>query len=108
MKKILIFLVIALLSTSAFANPKIGQRFYLKYLKEDFGYSGKELADQHIQAEWKKIFENDGKEFITTYSKKHPKAAEFLNSEKFKKIQEHIKDFVIEYASDSGKIPSCK
>ena len=100
------FLVSAILTTSAIADSAKGQKLYLKYLKKTVGYNGAKFAAKHTQDEWEELFENGGegfkKEFGTT-----DKAKKFFEGKKFEKIMPHIKDFVIEYASDSGNVPSC-
>lgn len=112
MKKILtmafaILIGMSFITTSAFADPAKGQRYYLKFMKETIGKNGAEFSASHTQAQWEKLFENDASEFIEVYSKKYPKAADFLKGKKFKKFMPHIKDFVIHYASDSGNVPAC-
>lgn len=112
MKKILamafaILIGMSFLTTSAFADPAKGQRYYLKFMKDSTGVDGAKFSAFHTQAEWEKLFDEDAAEFIEVYSKKYPKAADFLKGKKFKKFMPHIKDFVIHYASDSGNVPSC-
>jgi len=94
--------------TSVFADAAMGQKYYLKTMKPKTGYNGTKFAGLHTQEEWRKLFSNDGAGFIEEFSKKHPELEGFLKSEKFKgKIMEHIRDFAIEYAKDSGNVPSC-
>ena len=87
-------------STTATANVKKGQKIFLKKLKSPCDMSGSKFAHTHTQDEWEKIYEA-GK-FATEVKKVCPK---------LKKVKEkyvpHLYDFVYEYASDSGNIPSC-
>jgi hypothetical protein len=102
------FMMVGMMSSSAFADAAKGQKYYLKFLKKKSGINGAKFAVQHTQAEWKALFENDGEKFIAEYSSKYPKLKDFFNSDKFKKkYMKHIRDFAIEYASDSGNVPSC-
>ncbi len=112
MKKLLVlfissFLLVGVISSSAYADAAKGQKYYLKFFKKQTGMTGAKFATQHTQAEWKDLFASDGAKFKTVYSEKFPSMKEFLNGEKFDKYMEHIKDFCVEYASDSGNVPSC-
>ena len=102
------FLLVGIMSNSAFADATKGQKYYLKFLKKKTGMNGAKFAEQHTQAVWKVYFANGGEKFITEYSVKFPKASKFFTNKKFKtKYMKHIADFCIEYASDSGNVPSC-
>ncbi|MEA2048553.1 MAG: cytochrome C [Campylobacterota bacterium] len=89
----------ALLSTTASADVKKGQKIYLKKLKAPCGFSGAKFAHKHTQDEWESI--KEAGKFAEEVQKICPKA----------KIKEKyvpdVYDFVYEYASDSGNIPSC-
>ena len=112
MKRLVTFVLAAMLGlslavTTASADPAKGQRYYLKFMKKATGVNGAKFATQHTQAEWKALFAGDASAFIKEYSAKYPDAEKFLNGKKFKKFMPDIKDFAIEYASDSGNVPSC-
>jgi len=107
MKKLMLVLFGMMLSFNAFADSDKGQKYYLKYLRPYFEYNGQEFAAQHLKIEWKRYFKGNAAKFIKKYSKKHPKAKEFLESEKFQKMAPHLKDFAVKYAADSGELPSC-
>jgi len=113
MKKILSillagFLLVGMMSSSALADAAKGQKYYLKFFKKKTGLNGAKFATQHTQDEWKVLFANDAEKFIAEYSKKYPKMEKFLTGDKFKsKYSKHIADFCVEYASDSGNVPSC-
>ena len=98
---------IGLSSGMVMADADKGQKYYLKYLRPHFGYNGQVFAQQHVKVEWKALFRKDAKKFIKKFSKKHPQAAAFLQSEKFQKIAPDVKDFAIKYAADSGELPNC-
>jgi len=88
-----------LFSTEVSADIKKGQKIFLKKLKAPCGFNGAKFALKHTQDEWEAIkgagkFEAETKKFC-------PKA-------KMKaKYVPDVYDFVYEYASDSGKVPSC-
>jgi len=89
-----------MLSSTAIADVKKGQKLYLKKLKAPCGISGAKFAHKHTQDEWENIYEA-GK-FADEVKKICPKV---------KKVKEkyvpHVYDFAYEYAKDSGNVPSC-
>lgn len=89
------------------ADVNKGKRFYLKHLKSKVDMSGADFAALHTCREWEMLFRNDGERFIAEFSTHYPKYEPFFRSERFKKKMPDLADFVIEYASDSGKTPSC-
>ncbi|MDD2384121.1 MAG: hypothetical protein PHN18_08020 [Sulfurospirillaceae bacterium] len=101
------FFVLGLMSTNAMADAAKGQKYYLKYMKNDSGMNGAKFATQHTQAEWKALFAGKGEKFIAEYSAKIPGLKAFLEGDKFAKFMPDIRDFCVEYASDSGNVPSC-
>ncbi|OSM02312.1 hypothetical protein [Magnetofaba australis] len=109
MKKIaLVLMALSLLGAApnAFADPAKGGKYYLKIFKPKTGYNGTKFASMHTRDEWKRLFDNDGYGFIAEFGAKHPSLKKFLYSDQFKiKLMPHIRDFAIEYASDSGNVP---
>lgn len=101
------FFIVGLMSTNALADAAKGQKYYLKYMKNDSGLNGAKFASQHTQAEWKALFDGKAEKFVAKYSAKYPSLDGFLKSDKFEKFMPDIKDFCIEFASDSGNVPSC-
>jgi len=89
-----------LLSSTASADVKKGQKIYLKKLKAPCNIGGATFAQRHTQDQWEAIYEA-GK-FADEVKKICPKV---------KKIKEKyipdVYDFVYEYASDSGNVPAC-
>ncbi len=109
MKKLLGAIFIAILglsfvSTSAFADAAKGQKLYVKKLKKACKKSGIDnggvLAKKHTQAEWKAA--NDAGKLNAEIKKFCPKAKDLK-----KKYLKHIYDFLYNFASDSGNVPSC-
>ncbi len=99
--------LIGLLNVSAVADIKKGQKHYLKTFKSKFKMNGVKFATLHTQDEWRELFENNGEGFIREFSERYPKAQKLLSNPKsWNKIQ-HVRDFAIEYANDSGNVPSC-
>lgn len=99
--------MIMLVGTTLMADVSKGKRYYMKNFRQKFKMSGFEFVQLHTQAEWKALFKDDAKGFIAEFSQKYPKYEAFLRHPKRHKKLQHIGDFTMAYASDSGKIPSC-
>ena len=102
-------LLVALLLGSALSSPlsadiKKGQKAYLKQCKKCHG-NGTKGAAMKTQDEWQSAFSNENAGFKEWH--KGTKGEKYANGKKFKKYSEHLKDFLHEYGSDSGNVPSC-
>ena len=95
------------LASSAGADINKGKRYYMKNFKQKFKMNGLDFVQLHTQAEWRALFKDEGRGFIIEFSKKYPKREKYLNDPKTWKKLQHVGDFAIEYASDSGNTPSC-
>ena len=95
---------LGLFAVNADANIKKGQKAYLKKCKKCHG-NGTKGAAMKTQDEWEEAFEDDAAIFKEWH--KGTKAEKFVNGKKFKKIAPNLKDFLYEYGSDSGNVPSC-
>ncbi len=91
---------LAVLSTSASADVKKGQKIFLKKLKAPCGFNGAKFARLHTQDEWEAI-KGAGK-FKAETLRICPKAKKMKE-----KYVPDVYDFVYEYAKDSGRVPSC-
>jgi len=107
MKIFVVIILTFLLASSLVADVEKGKRYYMKNFKQKFKINGLDFVQLHTQAEWHALFEDKGKNFIVIFSKKYPKQKKFLNDPKTWKKLQHVRDFAIEYANDSGKVPSC-
>ena len=101
--------LVALLLGSALSSPlsadiKKGQKAYLKQCKKCHG-NGTKGAAMKTQDEWESAFINENAGFKKWH--KGTKGEKYANGKKFKKYSEHLKDFLYEYGSDSGNVPSC-
>ncbi len=93
---------LSIMTVSASADSAKGQKIYAKKLKKVCGMNGGEFAKKHTQDEWKKISEDKA---LKTEIKSICKDADV---EKIKdKYIPDLSDFVVEFASDSGNVPSC-
>jgi cytochrome c2 len=95
---------LGMLSTTANADIKKGQKAYLKQCKKCHG-NGTKGAAMKTQDEWEEAFEDDGAMMKEWHA--GTKAEKYINGKKFKKYAPDLKDFLYEYGSDSGNVPSC-
>ena len=106
-KKVFIVLLMLLIASVAVADVNKGKRYYMKSFKQKFKLNGLDFVQLHTQAQWQALFKDEGRGFILEFSKKYPKQKKFLNNPKTWQKLQHVRDFAIEYANDSGKTPSC-
>ncbi len=98
--KIVIFILfgIAIVSTQLFSDVAKGQKIYIKQLKAKCGISGSSFAGKHSQDQWEELYDagklNDEIKKICHGHGVNPKDLR------------DIYDFVYEYASDSGNVPT--
>jgi len=95
---------VGMVATTASADIKKGQKAYLKTCKACHG-NGTKGASMHTQDEWNDFFANNGAEII----KKHAStpAKPFFDGDGFKGQSKDLRDFLFEYGSDSGNVPTC-
>ena len=90
---------LTLLTTVANADAAKGQKIYAKKLKKACGMNGAKFAAKHTQDEWKAI----GVKGMQDEIKKICPNAKPLKE----KYLKHLYDFSVNFASDSGNVPSC-
>ncbi|MCK9257171.1 MAG: cytochrome C [Sulfurospirillaceae bacterium] len=91
---------LAFVSTAAFADAAKGQKLYLKFLKGSCGMDGGTMATKHTQAEWKAI-QDEGK-LVEKLQEYCPNSKPLKDN-----FVPDVYDFLHNYASDSGNVPSC-
>ncbi|WP_345977726.1 cytochrome C [Sulfurimonas sp. HSL3-7] len=97
---------LGVLSTNVYADAAKGQKIYQKKLKEVCGKTGAVFAASHTQMEWETA-KDEGK-LVEMMEAECPAGKDFFESKKFEtKYKSHLYDFVHDFASDSGNIPSC-
>jgi hypothetical protein len=90
---------LAVVTSTASADAAKGQKIYSKKLKKVCGMNGAEFAKKHTQDEWEQI-KSDGK--------MADEIAAICKGAKVKdKYIPDLSDFAINFASDSGNVPSC-
>lgn len=91
-----------------------GQRVYSKVCVSCHT-SGEAFIGEKTQYEWDGFMENDGEKLINVHlesekfkqEEKYKKYKKYFQSRKFKKRARHLKEFLMEYAQDSGNVAAC-
>lgn len=93
---------------SAEAAVYKGQKVYIKKCRKCHG-GGLEVAASKKKKTWKKLLKNKGERMAKLHleNEKAKKSHKYFKSKKFKKRAKHLKDFMVEYAKDSGNVPAC-
>ena len=91
-------------TTTISADAEKGKRIYQKFMKDDCVITGGAVAGKHTQKGWKKL---TGDAFKGELEKICPKSKSFLDGAKFKKLENHLHDFMYEFGKGSGNIPAC-
>ena len=95
-------LVLGVAATSLSADAVKGQKLFSKILKDPCGMTGAKFAAKHSQDEWKELKASGKFEAEVIKICPNVKAGDLSPS-----AIENIIDFSIEFASDSGNVPSC-
>ncbi|MEA3373656.1 MAG: cytochrome C [Campylobacterota bacterium] len=107
-----IFLTVILFTaftyTSLNAAVYKGQREYIKKCRECHK-NGQKIAAGYKKREWKELFDKKGAGLAKLHldSKDAEKSWKYFKSKKYAKKTKHLKDFMMEYAKDSGNVPAC-
>jgi len=110
MKKVVfaVFIAIALASVSMEAAVYKGQKEFHKKCKKCHS-DGQEIAATYKRNTWNKLMKNKGEGLAELHLKnqKAKKSWKYFNSKSYQKKSKHLKDFMVEYAKDSGNVPAC-
>jgi len=110
MKKLLMYvLAITVLGLgSAEAAVYKGQKVYIKKCRKCHG-GGLEVAASKKKKTWKKLMKKKGEGLAKLHldNPKAKKSHKYFASKKYRKRAKHLKDFLVEYAKDSGNVPAC-
>jgi len=109
MKKIigLLILFAFLFSLQLNAAAYKGQRLFSKHCVKCHGRQ--DFIESKTRRQWKKLMKKKGRKLAELHlqNKKAKRSWKFFKSKKFKRKSKHLKDFLVEYAKDSGKVPAC-
>ena len=104
---ILISLTILSLSSADAAIYK-GQRVFIKKCLKCHK-SGQDFVRKRTMRQWKKLMKKKGKPLAELHlkNKKAKKSWKYFKSRRYTRKAKHLKQFLIEYAKDSGNVPAC-
>jgi cytochrome c1 len=91
-----------------------GQKVYKKVCMECHT-GGESFIGERSQFEWEEYTVKKGKKLAETHlesskfkeEKEYKKYKKFFEGKKYKKNIKHLKEFLMEYASDSGNVAAC-
>ena len=112
MNKFFFFLLSILVFTSLTSSAAVykGQRIFVKKCVKCHK-GGQAFVAKKKKKTWKKLMKKKGKKLAIIHLKsKDPKAKKskrYFKSRKYKKKSKHLKQFLMEYAKDSGNVPAC-
>jgi len=108
-KFIFIVLSLSIFSlTSSNAAVYKGQRVFVKQCLKCHK-SGQNFVAKYKMRQWKKLMKKKGKPLANLHlkSSKAKKSHKYFKSRKYTKKSKHLKQFLVEYAKDSGNVPAC-
>ena len=84
-----------------------GQRVYSKRCVKCHGRQ--DFIESKKKREWKRLMKHKGQKLAEIHlnSPKAKKSWKYFKSKRFKRKAKHLKDFLVEYAKDSGRVPAC-
>ncbi len=71
--------------------------------------TGQNFVSSKKMKYWKKVMAKNGKQLAQIHldSEKAKKSWKYFDSKKFTRKAKHLKQFLVEYAKDSGNVPAC-
>jgi len=110
MKKIIFSAIAIAMLGSVVSEAAVykGQREFHKKCKKCHE-NGQEVAATFKKRTWKKLMKDKGAGLAELHlsNKDARKSWKYFKSKKYRKKSKHLKDFMIEYAKDSGNVPAC-
>ena len=96
-----------LFSLNANAASYKGQRIYSKRCVKCHGRQ--DFIESKTRKQWKKLMKHKGQKLAELHlkNKKAEKSWKYFKSRRYKRKSKHLKDFLVEYAKDSGRVPAC-
>ncbi len=102
------FFLFFLLASSSSAAIYKGQKVFVKKCVSCHD-KGQAFVSQKTQEEWEDLMESKGEllKKIHLDDSNAKESHKYFKSKKYSKKVKHLKDFLVEYASDSGNVPAC-
>ncbi|NOR56964.1 MAG: cytochrome C [Sulfurimonas sp.] len=108
-KVFVLFITISILSLSPLSAAVYkGQRVFVKKCVKCHDAGQAFIAKKKIRT-WKKLMKKKGKPLAQLHLKsdKAEKSWKYFKSKTYYKKSKHLKQFLVEYAKDSGNVPAC-
>ena len=110
MNKIIFFILALTIFTLTSSNAAIykGQKVFIKQCLKCHEAGQAFVATKKIRY-WKKAMKKKGKPLAKLHlkDKDAKKSWKYFKSKKYTKKTKHLKQFLVEYAKDSGNVPAC-
>jgi hypothetical protein len=110
MNKFLLIILSLTIFTLSNSNAAIykGQRIFVKKCLKCHE-AGQSFVAEYKMRKWKKLLKKKGKPLADLHlkSKKAKKSWKYFKSKRYSKKSKHLKQFLVEYAKDSGNVPAC-
>ncbi|MEA3229243.1 MAG: cytochrome C [Campylobacterota bacterium] len=110
MNKPILFFVMMTVLTLAISEAAVykGQRTFKKECVACHS-NGQTFVVKYDTEYWENLMKNEGQSLreIHLKSQDAQDSKDYFNSKKYDRKVKHLKDFLIEYAKDSGNVPAC-
>ncbi len=110
MNKFLLLILSVVVLSLLPANAAIykGQKVFVKHCLSCHE-GGQTFVSEFKMKKWKRWMKKKGQPLAKLHlkDKKAKKSWKYFKSKKYTKKSKHLKQFVIEYAKDSGNVPAC-
>lgn len=87
-----------------------GQKAYVKKCRKCHG-GGQKMAASKRMKDWKKLLnkknKGSGLAGLHLENEKAKASWKYFDSKRYRKSARHLRDFMVEYANDSGNVPAC-
>ncbi|MFA7354722.1 MAG: cytochrome C [Sulfurimonadaceae bacterium] len=112
MSKVVISILAIFVITSFSADAAVykGQKEFVKKCVKCHK-AGQEFVSTKKKRQWSALIKDKGQKLAQIHLESDDAKAEpsheYFESKAFRKNTKHLKDFLLEYASDSGNVPAC-
>jgi hypothetical protein len=105
---LIIFSFVCLTLTSSYGAVYKGQKYFVKTCVKCHD-SGQAFVAEYKMKQWKKWMNKKGKALADLHLKneKAEESHKYFEGKAYPKQSKHLKQFLVEYAKDSGNVPAC-